>query len=277
MLNKKIGFIGAGNMAFSLIGGLISSNGKNDLIWVTDNDINKCNSVAQGFSINSCADNVSLASQVDIIVLAVKPQVLKLVCEEISSTIAQTKPLIISIAAGINTDSITSWLSDDESALSLVRCMPNTPALVQSGASALYAIDSVSEQQKASAESIMRAVGITVWLEQEQQMDAVTAISGSGPAYYFRFIELMEKSAIALGLNKETAHLLAVETAFGASKMALESDDSPETLRKKVTSPGGTTEKALEIFESGGFESLVLNATQGAQQRSIELAKILGS
>jgi pyrroline-5-carboxylate reductase len=277
MLNKKIGFIGAGNMAFSLIGGLISSNGKNDLIWVTDNDIDKCNSVAQGFSINNCADNVSLASQVDIIVLAVKPQVLKLVCEEISSTIAQTKPLIISIAAGINTDSITSWLSDDESALSLVRCMPNTPALVQSGASALYAIDSVSEQQKASAESIMRAVGITVWLEQEQQMDAVTAISGSGPAYYFRFIELMEKSAIALGLNKETAHLLAVETAFGASKMALESDDSPETLRKKVTSPGGTTEKALEIFESGGFESLVLNATQGAQQRSIELAKILGS
>jgi pyrroline-5-carboxylate reductase len=275
MLNKKIGFIGAGNMAFSLIGGLISSEANNDLIWVTDNDIDKCNSVAKGFSINSCADNISLASQVDIIILAVKPQVLKQVCEEIASTIAKTNPLIISIAAGINTASIVSWLNDDASAVSLVRCMPNTPALVQSGASALYAIDSVSEQQKTSAESIMRSVGITVWLEKEQQMDAVTAISGSGPAYYFRFIELMENSGTAMGLDKEIAHLLAVETAFGASKMALESSDSPETLRKKVTSPGGTTEKALEIFESGGFEKLVFDATKGAQQRSVELAKMV--
>ncbi len=277
MGNKKIGFIGAGNMTYSLIGGLLTSGGNPDLIWVSDRDNDKAKSVAKGFSINSSRDNISLVNQVDIIILAVKPQVLKQVCEQIADAVAKNKSLIISIAAGINTNSIKSWIDSNSTTLAIVRCMPNTPALVQSGASALYAIESVSKQQKASAESILRSVGITVWLTQEQQMDAVTAISGSGPAYYFQFIDLMEKSAISMGLDKEVAHLLAVETAFGAAKMALESNDSPEVLRNKVTSPGGTTEKALEIFALGGLEKLVMDATSGAQQRSVELAKILAS
>jgi pyrroline-5-carboxylate reductase len=276
MVNKKIGFIGAGNMAFSLIGGLLSSGGNKELIWISDKDSDKKNSVAKGFSINSCTDNQSLASLVDIIVLAVKPQALKQVCEEISSSLAANKPLIISIAAGINTDSLAKWLAVEQLPLSIVRCMPNTPALVQSGATALYAVEQVSAQQKTSAESIMRAVGVTVWLEQEQLMDAVTAISGSGPAYYFQFIEIMERSAVNMGLDSEVAHLLAVQTAFGASKMALESEDSPETLRKKVTSAGGTTEKALQIFAAGGIEQLIIDATEGAKQRSIELSNLLG-
>lgn len=281
MINKKIGFIGAGNMAFSLIGGLLSSGGNNELIWVSDHDQDKNDSVAQGFSINTCTDNQSLASLVDIIILAVKPQVLKQVCEEIASAVSINNPLIISIAAGINTESLSSWLTVDSmmntTPIALVRCMPNTPALVQSGATALFAVEQVSMQQKTSAESIMRSVGVTVWLEEEHLMDAVTAISGSGPAYYFQFIEIMERSAIKMGLDNETAHLLAVQTAFGASKMALESSDNAETLRKKVTSPGGTTEKALEIMISGGLEKLLMDATKGAQQRSIELSAILGN
>jgi len=276
MINKKIGFIGAGNMAYSLIGGLLSSGGNNELIWVADKNKDKNDLLAKGFSINTCADNKSLASLVDIIVLAVKPQVLKQVCEEIASSISSNNPLIISIAAGINTDSISKWLAAEQSSLSLVRCMPNTPALVQSGATALYAVDHVSSQQKTSAESIMRSVGITVWLDNEQHMDAVTAISGSGPAYYFQIINIMERSAIKMGLDRKIAHLLAVQTAFGASKMALESSDDPETLRNKVTSPGGTTEKALEAMMSGGLEKLLMQATEAAQQRSIELASILG-
>ncbi|MFK5986812.1 MAG: pyrroline-5-carboxylate reductase [Pseudomonadota bacterium] len=277
MINKKIGFIGAGNMAYSLIGGLISSGGNSNLIWVSDHNSNKRDSVATNFSINSCSDNQTLAATVDIIILAVKPQVLQQVCVQIATSITANQPLIISIAAGINSDSIASWLSKAEIPLAIVRCMPNTPALVQSGATALYAVEQVSAQQKTSAESIMRSVGITVWLEQEQQMDAVTAISGSGPAYYFQIIEIMEKSAIAMGLNKEVAHLLAVQTAFGAAKMVLESEDSPEVLRNKVTSPGGTTEKALQIMAQEGLEELLIKATKGAELRSKELSTMLGS
>ncbi len=280
MVNKKIGFIGAGNMAYSIIGGLISSGASKEQLWVSDADSGKCNSVAAGFSINSCADNVTLVNTVDIIILAVKPQVLQQVCEQIASSVSETKPLIVSIAAGINTDSISYWLGEESEShkkLSIVRCMPNTPALVQSGATALYAVENVSAQQKTSAESIMRSVGITVWLGAEQQMDAVTAISGSGPAYYFRIIEIMEKSAIKMGLDNEVAHLLAVETAFGASKMALESEDSPEILRTKVTSPGGTTEKALQIMASGGLENILMEATKGAELRSRELSSLFGA
>ena len=276
MIDKKIGFIGAGNMAYSLIGGLLSSGGNNELIWIADKNKEKQDSLAKGFSINTCIDNQSLASLVDIIVLAVKPQSLKQVCEEIASSLSFNKPLIISIAAGIKTHSLSKWLADEKNSLALVRCMPNTPALVQSGATALYALDQVTMQQKTSAESIMRSVGITVWLEDEQHMDAVTAISGSGPAYYFQFIDIMERSAVKMGLDSKIAHLLAVQTAFGASKMALESSDTPEILRNKVTSPGGTTEKALEIMMSGGLEKLLMSATKAAQQRSVELATVLG-
>jgi len=157
-----------------------------------------------------------------------------------------SKHLILSIAAGVLTENIQFWLNSDSNTdqqLSLVRCMPNTPALVQSGATALYANQHVNSEQKTLAESILRSAGLTLWLEKESDMDAVTALSGSGPAYIFLLLEALEKAGIKLGLDKDTAHLLAIQTAFGASNMALESNDSPEQLRKKVTSPGGTTEK----------------------------------
>ena len=279
MINKKIGFIGAGNMAYSLIGGLTSTgvNGKN--IWVSDPDTEKTTKLAANFSVNISQDNMALVQTVDVVILAVKPQQLAMVCEQIAADVCNKNPLIISIAAGVLSQNIELWLNAAEATqktISLVRCMPNTPALVQSGATALYANDQVSDEQKTLAESILRSAGLTLWLDNESDMDAVTALSGSGPAYIFLILEALEKAGIKLGLDKKTAHLLAIQTAFGASKMALESNDSPEILRNKVTSPGGTTEKAIGILQEGNLESLIYKALAGAKERSIELSQILG-
>jgi len=273
MINKKIGFIGAGNMAYSLIGGLIANGCPNDLIFISDSSSERMTVVSSGFSINQCDSNNELVKQVDIIILAVKPQILKQVCTEIQAIVQQKSPLLLSIAAGINSSSINKWLGGQQA---IVRTMPNTPALVQSGATALYATDKVNEEQKTISESVMRAVGLTLWLEDEEQMDAVTAVSGSGPAYFFLVIEAIEKSAVKLGLDEKTAHLLAVQTALGAAKMALESEDTAQTLREKVTSPGGTTEKAIGILQDGDLLDLFNRALSGAKQRSIELSEILG-
>jgi len=285
MISKKIGFIGSGNMTYSLIGGLTSTGVQGQNIWVSDPNADKTEQMAAKFDLNIASDNVALIQSVDIVILAVKPQQLAEVCHEIAEAVQNAHPLVISIAAGVLTKDIEHWLSssetidpdiDIESHLALVRCMPNTPALVQSGATALYANNQVSDEQKTLSESIMRATGLTLWLDNEADMDAVTAVSGSGPAYFFLVIEALEKAGIKLGLDEKTAHLLAIQTAFGASKMALESDDSPETLRKKVTSPGGTTEKAIGILQEGKLEELFAKALEGAKARSIELAQILG-
>jgi pyrroline-5-carboxylate reductase len=280
MINKKIGFIGAGNMAYSLVGGLTATGVSGANIWVSDPSADKMTQMADNFGTNTCQSNNELVQAVDIVILAVKPQQLAQVCTDISSDAQQVNPLFISIAAGVLSKDIEIWLNSSEPAnntLALVRCMPNTPSLVQSGATALFANPQVSEEQKTLAESILRAAGLTLWLDSETDMDAVTALSGSGPAYFFLVIDAMEKAGVKLGLDEKTAHLLAIQTAFGASKMALESDDSPETLRKKVTSPGGTTEKAIGILQAGELEALFAKALEGARDRSIELAKILGN
>lgn len=280
MISKKIGFIGSGNMTYSLIGGLTSTGVQGQNIWVSDPNADKTEQIAAKFGLNIASDNVALIQSVEIVILAVKPQQLAEVCHEIATAVQKAHPLVISIAAGVLSKDIENWLStdaaDDGNKLALVRCMPNTPALVQSGATALYANQQVSDEQKTLSESIMRATGLTLWLDNEADMDAVTAVSGSGPAYFFLVIEALEKAGIQLGLDEKTAHLLAIQTAFGASKMALESDDSPETLRKKVTSPGGTTEKAIGILQEGKLEELFAKALEGAKARSIELAQILG-
>ena len=280
MINKKIGFIGSGNMAYSLIGGLTATGVPGENIWVSDPSTEKMTQISSHFNANITNSNIELVQSVDIIILAVKPQQLAQVCTEIAKAVSQHSPLMISIAAGVLSKDIEIWLNSEaqaESALALVRCMPNTPALVQSGATALFANQHVSNEQKTLAESILRAAGLTLWLEDESDMDAVTALSGSGPAYIFLVIDAMEKAGVQLGLSEKTAHLLAIQTAFGASKMALESNDSPETLRKKVTSPGGTTEKAIGILQEGQLEALFAKALEGAKARSIELAEILGN
>ncbi|MCK5649075.1 MAG: pyrroline-5-carboxylate reductase [Gammaproteobacteria bacterium] len=282
MINKKIGFIGSGNMAYSLVGGLTTTGVEGKNIWVSDPNTEKMLQMASNFSVNLTTSNTELVQSVDIVILAVKPQQLAQVCSEIASAVSQSNPLLISIAAGVLSKDIELWLKPEseqqtDTRTALVRCMPNTPALVQSGATALFANKQVSDEQKTLAESILRAAGLTLWLDNESDMDAVTALSGSGPAYFFLVIEAIEKAGMQLGLDEKTAHLLAIQTAFGASKMALESNDSPETLRKKVTSPGGTTEKAIAILQDGQLEALFAKALAGAKARSIELAQILGS
>jgi pyrroline-5-carboxylate reductase len=178
--------------------------------------------------------------------------------------------LVVSIAAGISQQSLSQWLGNN---IAIVRCMPNTPALVLTGATALHANAQVTAEQHDLAENIMRSVGIALWVNDESELDVVTAVSGSGPAYYFLLMEAMEKAAIEMGMNEVTARLLVQQTALGAAKIALESSESPEQLRKRVTSPGGTTQQALETFEEGGFTPLVSKALHAARDRSIEMSK----
>ena len=270
MNNQKIGFIGAGNMARSLIGGLIASGVKSTRIYAADPDAETRNSLSQDFSIQTIADNQQLVDNCNVVIFAVKPQALKNVATGLT---ANPSALYLTIAAGIPSSSLENWLG---SGSAIVRAMPNTPALVLSGASGLYANQQVSEAQKETAESILRAVGLTIWVEEEKQMDAVTALSGSGPAYFFMVMEAMEKAGEELGLTAETARLLAIQTGFGAAKLALEIEGDPATLRQQVTSPGGTTEQAIKTFESLGLPEIFSKAMKAARDRAEQLAIELG-
>lgn len=274
MKTKKIGFIGAGNMASSLIRGLIDSGLAAKHIWITDINPEAQQTLAHNLQVNIAASNNDLVTQVDVVVLAVKPQVLHTVATEVAEQINAQKVLVVSIAAGITQTSLQNWLGN---AVAIVRCMPNTPALVLTGATALHANANVTAEQRDLAENILRAVGISLWVDSETELDAVTAVSGSGPAYYFLLMEAMEKAALALGLNPQQARLLILQTALGAAKIAMESNDTPEVLRKKVTSPGGTTQAAIQSFEDNGFSAMVLAALQAAHDRSVTMSKELGA
>ena len=273
MKHRSIGFIGGGNMACSLIGGLIA-DGRDALgIRVADPSDQQRRAVESNYGITTSASNEDVIARSDILVFAVKPQIIKSVTAELGPVIREKKCLVISIAAGIRTESLDTWLGGD---VAIVRAMPNIAVLVKSGATALYANPQVSADQRNEAESVMRAVGLTLWLDDESQMDAVTALSGSGPAYLFLVIEVLENAAIKLGLSRETARLLALQTAFGAAKMALESTEDCATLRERVTSPGGTTEQAIAALQQGDIQGLFDRALQAAHQRAIELAELLG-
>jgi pyrroline-5-carboxylate reductase len=270
MKTNKIGFIGGGNMASSLISGLIASGHAPGQIWVSDINADTLKTLAANLNVNTSASNDAVINAVDVVVLAVKPQALSAVAKSAAALIQQKKSLVVSIAAGINQSSLSRWLGADTA---IVRCMPNTPALVLTGATALHANNKVTAEQRDLAENILRSVGIALWVEDEAELDAVTAVSGSGPAYYFLLMEAMEKAALELGLSKMTARLLVQQTALGAAKIALESSESPEQLRKRVTSPGGTTQQAIETFQQGGFTELVSKALHAARDRSIEMSK----
>jgi len=270
---QKVTFIGGGNMARSLIGGLIGDGFTAANITVADPDSNSLNDLQQRFKINIATDNLTALNNADTVVLAVKPQLLHEVIEQLRPALQKQQPLLISIAAGVREASISQWLGFK---LPIVRTMPNTAALVQSGATGLFANAAVSVAQRDQAESILRAVGLTLWVEEESQLDAVTALSGSGPAYFFRVMEIMQQSAENLGLNQEQARLLTLQTAFGAAKLALESSDDLTTLRQNVTSKGGTTAAALQHLQQGGLEELFDGALKAAHARSIELGQILG-
>ncbi|MDP2903409.1 MAG: pyrroline-5-carboxylate reductase [Methylovulum sp.] len=270
MKTNKIGFIGGGNMASSLMSGLCASGHAPGQLWVSDINPDALAALAANLNVHTTPDNNAVINEVDVVVLSVKPQALKDVVKSIRARIMQKKILVISIAAGITQNNLSAWLGDDTA---IVRCMPNTPALVLTGATVLHANSRVIGEQRDLAENIMRSVGIALWVDNEGDLDAVTAVSGSGPAYYFLMMEAMEKTAIDLGLSAETARLLVQQTALGAAKIALESAESPEQLRKRVTSPGGTTQQAIETFLQGGFTGLVAKALHAARDRSIEMSK----
>ena len=273
MLTSTISFIGSGNMARSLIGGLIADGYDKSLISASDPDSEVRKWLEKRFGIRTTADNREVVKTADVVVMAVKPQVLQTVAEDLADTMRQHSALVISIAAGIREQDLSRWLGGG---LPVVRAMPNTPALVQSAATALYANPRVSTEQKDLAESILRTVGLTLWLEEEALMDAVTALSGSGPAYFFLVMEALQAAGEQLGLPMDSARLLTLQTAFGAAKMALESTEDAAILRQRVTSPGGTTEQALRVLEEGQLRILFLEALKAAEHRSRELATQLG-
>ena len=270
---ETLAFIGAGNMASSLISGLIADGYPPDCIRVSDTQSELALGLADRYGVVACADNCEAVMSASVVVLAVKPQVMRTVLRGLSATLSETKPLLLSIAAGIACHSLQVWAGGLKS---IVRAMPNTPAMVQSGATGLYATREVSERQREVSESILRAVGITVWVDKESLIDAVTALSGSGPAYFFLLMEAMEEAGVQLGLDRPTASLLSQQTALGAGRIAIESTESPSELRRRVTSPGGTTERAIATFESGGLRQLVLHSMQAAQDRAEELSRELG-
>ena len=268
-----LAFIGGGNMARALIGGQIARGADPRLIRVAEPAENARYGLAAEFGVVVHADNAAAVEGADVIVLAVKPQVMREVCTGIADLVAARKPLLISIAAGIGLEHFRRWFGP---AAKLVRCMPNTPALIGAGVTGLYADASVDADARSRAEGILAATGPTVWIDDETRMDAVTAVSGSGPAYFFLLMEAMVEAAIRQGLSADAARILVLNTALGAARMANESEESPATLRARVTSPGGTTQAALERFEAGGFRDLVDAAIARATERGRELSNQFG-
>ncbi|HHO58927.1 MAG TPA: pyrroline-5-carboxylate reductase [Thiotrichales bacterium] len=266
-----IGFIGGGNMAASLIGGMIQAGRAASEIIVAEPDIERGQALSQQFGVVTTQDNTATL-QCDSLILAVKPQVMRKVCEQLQTAMGSPAPLFISIAAGIVSRDIDRWLGGDRA---IVRCMPNTPALLQCGATGMVANERVSTAQKQLAETILAAVGLTVWVESEDQINAVTAVSGSGPAYFFLMMEAMQAAGEQLGLTADTAQQLVLQTALGAARMASEKQIPPATLRQQVTSKGGTTEQAIASFERNHFRQIVMQALQAANDRSISLAEEL--
>jgi pyrroline-5-carboxylate reductase len=267
--NISITFIGGGNMARSLIGGLIQKGLPADKIKVSEPVTVLAEGLAKDFSVATFADNNEASADSNIWVFAVKPQVMKSVCQQLSALAQKNRPLIISIAAGITSQQLESWLGGN---MPVIRIMPNTPALLGAGASGLFANAHVKHDQKKNAEDLMQATGITVWIENEQLMDAVTAVSGSGPAYVFLLAEAMQAAGVAQGLPLAAARALTNQTLLGAARMLSETAEPADVLRQRVTSPGGTTQAAIESFEAQGFRSIVHNAIEAATQRGRALS-----
>lgn len=269
---KTIGFIGAGNMASALAGGLLARGWKAEDIALSDAQPAQLESHARRGHFTT-TDNAELLRRSEVLVLAVKPQVMSAVLQPLAAQAQAQRPLVISIAAGIPVASLQRWLGGG---LPVVRAMPNTPALVQTGATGLYASPEVSAAQKAEADAILGAVGLTLWVGEEGLIDAVTAVSGSGPAYFFYVMEAMMAAGRDLGLDDKTARALTLQTALGAAQMAITADVGPEELRRRVTSPGGTTERAVAAFDEAGLKAIFARALAACAARGAELAEQLG-
>ena len=267
--HHSIAFIGGGNMARSLIGALIKHGADAASISVAEPRADARDQLAREFGVRAYPDNADAVAGAECVLLSVKPQVMRTVCAQLAEPLRASRPLLISIAAGIRIDQMERWL---DAHLAIVRCMPNTPALIGAGAAALCANGRAGAAQRAFAERIFSAAGIVRWIEDEAQMDVVTALSGSGPAYFFLLTEAMEDAAVSLGLPRETARALAMQTCLGAGRMLTESDETAAQLRARVTSPHGTTEAALRVFAEGNLHNLLARAMKAATQRGGELS-----
>lgn len=268
--NKKISFIGGGNMAQALISGLVGCGIKPNLITVADPSSDAREQLAaKGLNtVDPMADPKSAVIGADIVVLAVKPQMMKVVVSAFADVL--DNQLVISVAAGLSTDLLSNMLGGYSN---IVRAMPNTPSMIQMGATGLYGTDNISAEQKQLATAVMEASGLVMWVDDEEHMHAVTAVSGSAPAYMFYFIESMVDGAVALGLDKEQASALAMQTMLGAAKMAMNSDDAPAELRRKVTSPNGTTQAAVESMQANEIGRQIGEAMQACYDRSQALSE----
>jgi pyrroline-5-carboxylate reductase len=264
-----VAFIGGGNMARSLIGGLIARGTPSSAIRVSEPVDALRDGLAHDFGVAAGADNADAASGASVWVLAVKPQVMRAVCEALAPLAQSQRPLVVSIAAGITATQLQRWLGGG---VAIVRTMPNTPALLGAGVTGLFATPAVDAAGRQQAEALLASAGKTVWIADEAKMDAVTATSGSGPAYVFLLAEAMESAAQAQGLPAEAARTLVLETVLGAARMLTESGEPPAELRRRVTSPGGTTQAAVETFETGGFRALVAQAIANATERGRQLS-----
>jgi len=278
----NIYFIGGGNMARAIIGGLKRNGFSMSAITVLEPDADKRDALSQELGINTTDSYISF-NLADVIVLAVKPQQLRQVCTTLQPHLYKHldkhlgkhpgKQLLVSIAAGVRSKDISRWLAGYEA---IVRVMPNTPAQIGAGISALYALPAVNAEQRQQASMILEAVGKVLWLDDETEMDAVTAISGSGPAYVFYLIEALQEAGLALGLKPEAARLLALETFAGASLLATQSDTDIKTLRAQVTSKGGTTEQGILTLENRHIKEIMREAAKAAADKSVLLGDQLG-
>ena len=266
----KIAFIGGGNMARALISGMLTGDFKPKNILVSDPILEVRNSLIKKFPGTLIKeDNEEVANQADCLLLAVKPQILPEVCKSIRDTVQIKKPLIISIAAGVMSDDINSWLGGK---LSVIRIMPNQPALLGLGVSGMFANENTSSQEQAIANYIISTTGPVITFPNEADINAVTAISGSGPAYFYTLIDILIKKGREMGLDSQSAQTLAIETAIGAAAIAKESQEDIETLISQVRSPGGTTAAALDYLDNRNFKNIFSSALDAAHDRAKELA-----
>jgi pyrroline-5-carboxylate reductase len=273
-MTQRIAFVGGGHMATSLIGGLHARGVRADSMIVADPDPAQRERLQRDYGVGATADGVVAVTRADVVVLAVKPQQMADAVRPLARVVVEHRPLVISVAAGIRLQDLARWLGSEAA---VVRTMPNRPALIGAGVTALCATGNVDAATRRAAERILESCGATVWVEDEALMDVVTAVSGSGPAYFFLLVEALEDAAVALGMERDTARRLAVETARGAGRMVAESTESPAALRAQVTSTGGTTAAALDVLESAGMRAIFARAVEAATRRSAELGRDFGA
>ena len=271
MINSKVGFIGGGNMGRAIAGGLLRGGMHATDLMIAEPLPAQCDVLRKElYGIMVTDDNAAVAAAVDTLLFSVKPQILKPVCRGLAAIVQQSRPLIMSIAAGPTIRDIDQWLGGG---LSVVRVMPNQPALIDQGISALFANEQAAEAERIMAEKIMSAVGQVVWLDSESKMNAVTAVSGTGPSYFYLLIDCMIEAAIKFGIDPDIARTLAVETARGATALASAESESMASLIERVRSPGGTTTAAFEQLDSADVRGIFAAAIDAAERRAAELAR----